>query len=83
MPVLIKAYFKNQFISRIRIGHSKLTNTRLLNDEQQPECIFCDFPLTLHHIFLECSDTLPARNVLLNNVETMQELFIQVNISDI
>ena len=70
-------------ISRIRIGHSKLTHTYLLKGEQQPECIFCDCPLTLHHIFLECPDTLPARNSLLNNVQTMQDLFTQVNISDI
>ena len=34
--------------------------------EQQTESIFCDCPLTLDHIFLECSDTLPARNLLSN-----------------
>ena len=51
-------------ISRIRICHSKLTHTYLLKGEQQPECIFCDCPLTLHHIFSDCSDTLPARNLL-------------------
>ena len=44
---------------------------------------FCDCPLTLHQIFLECSDTLPARNMVHNNVQTMQDLFTQVNISDI
>ena len=27
-------------VSRIRIGHSKLTHTYLLKGEQQPECIF-------------------------------------------
>ena len=70
-------------ISRIRIGHSKLTHTYLSKSEQQPECIFCDCPLTIHHIFLECSDALPARNLLPNNVQTMQDLFTQVNISDI
>ena len=62
-------------ISRIRIGHSKLTHTYLLKGEQQPKCIFCDCPLILHHIFLECSDNLPAGNLLLNNVQTMQDLF--------
>ena len=59
----------------IRIGHSKLTHTYLLKGEQQPECIFCDCSLTSHHIILECSDNLPAGNLLLNNVQTMQDLF--------
>ena len=44
-------------ISRIRIGHSKLTRTYLLKGERQPHCIFCNCPLILHHIFLECSVT--------------------------
>ena len=70
-------------ISRIRIGHLTLTNTYFLKGEQQPEGMFCDCPLTLHHIFLECSDTLPARNLLLNNAQSMQDLLTQVNIRDI
>ena len=47
-------------ISGIRIGHSKLTHTYFLKGEQQLECIFCDCPLTYHHIFLESADTLPT-----------------------
>ena len=39
-------------ISIICIGHSKLTHTYLLKIEQQPECIFCDCPLTLHHNYI-------------------------------
>ena len=30
-----------------------------------------------------CCETLPATNLLLNNIETMQDLFTQVNITDI
>ena len=70
-------------ISRIRIGHSKLTHTYLLKGEQQPECIFCDCSLTLRPIFLERSDTLPARNLLLYNAQTVQDLFAKVNFSEI
>ena len=54
----------------------------LLKGEQQRECIFCECPLTLHYIFLECSDTLLARNLLLNNVQSMQNLYTKVNKSD-
>ena len=35
-------------ISRLSIGHSKLTYTYLLTGEQKPKCIFCDFPLSLY-----------------------------------
>ena len=56
--------------------------TPFKKDEQQSECIFCDCPLIWHHIFLDCSDTLPARNLLLNNVQTMRDLLTQANISD-
>ena len=73
----------NVVISRIRIGHSKLTHTYLLKGEQQPECIFCDCLLTLDYIFLERSDILTARNYVRTNVRTMQDLFTQANISDI
>ena len=62
-------------ISRIRIGHSKLTHTYLLKGEKPPECMFCDCPLTLHHLFLYCSDTLLAWNLPLHNVQSMQDLF--------
>ena len=40
-------------ISRIRIGHAKFTHTYLLKCKQQPGCIFCDCPFTLHHIFFK------------------------------
>ena len=83
MILILNAATKMNIISRIRIGHSKLTHIYLLKGEQQPECIFNDCPLTSHHIFLKCSDTLPARNLLLDNVQTLQYLFAQVNLSDI
>ena len=33
--------------------------------------------------FLECSETLTARNLLLNNVQSMQDLFTKVSTNDI
>ena len=68
-------------ISRIRIGHSKLTHTYLLKREQQPECKFCNCGLAFYHIF--CSDTFPARNFLLSNIQSIQYRFTKVNINDI
>ena len=68
-------------ISRIRKGHSKFTHSYLLQGEQQPECIFCDCPLTIQHIFLECSDTFSARNLLFGNVKTMHDLFTMFDVN--
>ena len=68
-------------ISRIRIGHSKLTHIYLLKREQQTECIFCNCSLAFYHIF--CSDTFPARNFLLNKIQSIQYHFTKVYINDI
>ena len=35
------------------------------------------------YLFLECSEILPARNLLLNNVQSMQDLFTKVSTNDI
>ena len=63
-------------ISRKRVGHSKL-----LQGEWQPECIFCNCLLTIQHIFIECSDTFPARNLLFGNVQTMHDLFTMFDVN--
>ena len=62
-------------ISRLRIGHSKLTHSYLINKEQQPECISCNCPLSVYHILLECCDFTPIRNTLFNNIQSMHDLF--------
>jgi hypothetical protein len=46
-------------ISRLRLGHSKLTHSYLLNKEFQSECISCNCPLSIYHILLECCNYTP------------------------
>ena len=43
-------------LSRLRIGHTRLTHTYLLKGEAQPMCIPCQQPLTVHHILIDCID---------------------------
>ena len=81
--ILILNAASKVLLVRFPIGHSKLSYTYLLKGEQQPECISCNCPLTLYHIFLECIDTFPARNLLLDYIQSMQDLFTKVNINDI
>ena len=41
-------------LSRLRIGHSKLTHGFLMEHGQLPYCDDCIVPLTIHHILLQC-----------------------------
>ena len=72
----------DQVVISMKSNSFKVNCTYLLKGEQQPECILCDWPLTLHHIFLECFDTLPAKHLLLNNW-LCKIFFAHINISDI
>ena len=43
-------------LSRLRIGHSRLTHSYLLTRDDPPECVPCQCPLTIKHILVECLD---------------------------
>lgn len=64
-------------ISKIRIGHQKLTHTFFFffKGKQQPECIICDCPLTMQHKFLKCSDTFLMLIVILYYLQTKHKTF--------
>ena len=52
------AYRKEDVIlTRLRIGHTRLTHRHYLANEDAPECIPCDRPLTVKHILIQCIDT--------------------------
>jgi hypothetical protein len=41
-------------LSRLRIGHTRLTHNHLLDKTDPPLCITCNTPLTIPHILTEC-----------------------------
>ncbi|XP_023230422.1 uncharacterized protein LOC111630543 [Centruroides sculpturatus] len=41
--------------SCLRIGHTRLTHQYLLKGEEQPVCQYCNCPLTIKYILLDCS----------------------------
>ena len=43
-------------LTRLRIGHSRLTHKFILDQEIPPVCVGCDAPYTIKHILLECID---------------------------
>ena len=48
-------------LTRLRIGHSRLTHKHYLANDDPPECIPCNTPLTIKHVLLECVDTADIR----------------------
>ena len=42
-------------ISRLRIGHSKITHSYILNKDQPPICEVCNKRLSVKHIIVECN----------------------------
>ena len=49
-------------ITRLRIGHTRITHSYLLNHEEQPFCIVCNQPFIVKHILIDCIDFLQTRN---------------------
>jgi hypothetical protein len=41
-------------LTRLRLGHSRLTHSFLLKGEPPPQCIGCNAPNTIKHILLNC-----------------------------
>ena len=54
-------------LCRLRIGHTALTHSFLMNRGEPPICEDCDVPLTVLHIFTECRTYANHRNSL-NNI---------------
>ena len=53
-------------LTRLRIGHTRLTHKHYLLNEEIPMCIACDCPLTIKHILVECADTVLTRQEYFN-----------------
>ena len=48
-------------INQLKIGHSRLTHSYLLSEEDQPTCTKCDTVLTVKHILLDCPELRDVR----------------------
>ena len=53
-------------LTRLRLGHSRLTHSFIFEKEPPPECIGCNAPFTIKHILLECIDFADTRKNYLN-----------------
>ena len=50
-------------LTRLRIGHSRLTHGFLLAGEEPPFCMECILPLTIRHILIECPEYMEERRM--------------------
>ena len=40
-------------LARLRLGHTRVTQSYLLQGEEKPQCVGCDAPFTVIHFILE------------------------------
>ena len=69
-------------LARLRLGHTRVTHSYLLQGEEPPQCVGCDAPFTVRHFLLECSDFAQVRNNCIH-VDNMKELFQDIHIDSI
>ena len=50
-------------LARLRLGHTRVTHSYLLQGEEQPQCVGCDAPFTVRHFLLECGDFAQVRKI--------------------
>ena len=65
-------------ITRLRIGHSRMTHSYLLSREGQPVCDHCTCHFTVKHMLLECPSTAVIRHKYFSSA-TLKELFSNVD----
>ena len=69
-------------LARLRIGHSRITHSWLLNRDEQPNCTRCDVPFTVKHFLLDCLGFQQARRSFFQ-VNNLHDLFKDVPIENI
>jgi len=69
--------YDSVLINRLRIGHTRLTNSYLLKGESQPVCEACHSPLTVKHILVDYTRYSAARQRYFG-VDTLADVFENV-----
>lgn len=55
---------EQRILSRLRVGHTRLTHPHYFSSEQQPRCEACSVHLTVEHILAHCPRYQQQRNSL-------------------
>ena len=81
-PASRKSRREQVVISRLRIGHTRLTHSFILKQEPQPQCLTCQTTCTVKHILIECRTFAVIRKRFFK-VNNLTDLFENVKIDDI
>jgi hypothetical protein len=65
-------------LTRCRIGHTRLTHSYLLNNEEPQEGFPCNSDYSLKHVLIECVDVSDVRQTFYN-VNNLTDLFTNVD----
>ena len=69
-------------LSRLHIGHTYVTHSFLLKNEDPPWCFCCDAPFTVEHFLTECSDLILPRNQCFNS-NSLTVIFKEVSLDNL
>ena len=59
-------------LCRLRLGHTRLTHSYILDHEPRPQCTRCRSPLTVKHILIDCPEHIHQRTTLVNTCNRHQ-----------
>ena len=79
---VVRNIIREVVLAQLRLGHTRVTHSYLLQGEEQPQCVVCDAPFTVRHFLLECGDFAPVRNNCFH-VDNLKELFEDIHIDSI
>ena len=81
-PASRKSRKEQVVISRLRIGHTRLTHSFILKQEPQPQCLTCQTTCMVKHILIEYRTFAVIRKRFFK-VNNLTDLFENVKIDDI
>ena len=81
-PASRKSRREQVVISRLRIGHTRLTHSFILKQEPQPQCLTCQTICSVKHILIECR-TFAVNRKRFFKVNNLTDQFENVKIDDI
>ena len=81
-PASRKSRREQVVISRLQIGRTRLTNSFILKQEPQPQCLTCQTTCMVKHILIECRTFAVIRKRLFK-INNLTDLFENIKIDDI
>ena len=77
-PVISNIRREEVVLTRLRIGHTRITHSWLLNRDEQPNCTGCDVPFIVKDFLLDCFDFHQARRSFfqVNNFTIFSKMYL-------